>query len=57
MILMGLLYALLHHFCMGVRILLIDMHKGVKIETARASAKAVLFVSVALTVILGVALW
>ncbi len=57
LILLGLLYALLHHFCMGIRILLIDMHKGVKIETARASAKAVLFVSVALTVILGVALW
>ena len=57
LILLGLLYSLLHHFCMGVRILLIDMHKGVKIETARASAKAVLFVSVALTVILGVVLW
>ncbi|MDO9244684.1 MAG: succinate dehydrogenase, cytochrome b556 subunit, partial [Rhodocyclaceae bacterium] len=29
LILIGLLWALLHHFCMGIRILLIDMHIGV----------------------------
>lgn len=57
LLLIGLLWAFLHHFCMGVRILLIDMHIGVEKMAARASAKAVLFVSLGLTLILGVKLW
>ena len=57
LLLIGLLWAFLHHFCMGVRILLIDMHIGVEKMTARASAKAVLVVSIGLTLILGVKLW
>ena len=57
LLLIGLLWAFLHHFCMGVRILLIDMHIGVEKMAARASAKAVLVVSIGLTLILGVKLW
>ncbi len=57
LLLIGLLWAFLHHFCMGVRILLIDMHIGVEKMAARTSAKAVLFVSLGLTLILGVKLW
>ena len=57
LILLALMYGFIHHFCMGIRILLMDMHKGVEIEAARASAKVVLVVSVLLTVILGVKLW
>lgn len=53
LILFGLLWAFLHHFCMGIRILLIDIHVGVEKQAARASAKAVLAVSLALTVLLG----
>ncbi|MCX8087440.1 MAG: succinate dehydrogenase, cytochrome b556 subunit [Rhodocyclaceae bacterium] len=53
----GLLWAFLHHFCMGLRILLIDIHVGVEKAQARASAKAVFVVSLALTVILGGMLW
>lgn len=53
LILFGLLWAFLHHFCMGIRILLIDIHVGVEKQAARASAKAVLAVSLVLTVILG----
>ena len=53
LILLGLLWAFLHHFCMGIRILLIDIHIGVDKQQARASAKAVLVVSLALTAILG----
>lgn len=53
LILFGLLWAFLHHFCMGIRILLIDIHVGVEKQAARASAKAVLAVSLALTVVLG----
>lgn len=57
LILLGLVWAFLHHFCMGIRILLIDIHVGVEKAPARASALAVLVVSLALTVILGAKLW
>lgn len=57
LLLLGLLWAYLHHFCMGVRILLIDIHVGVEKAPARKSALAVLVVSLALTVILGAASW
>lgn len=57
LILIGLLWAFLHHFCMGIRILLIDIHVGVEKAKARASAVAVFAVSLVLTVILGALLW
>lgn len=57
LILIGLLWALLHHFCMGIRILLIDMHIGVDKLQASASAKMVLAVSLPMTLILGAKLW
>lgn len=56
LILLGLLWAFLHHFCMGIRILLIDIHVGVEKAQAAASAKAVLAVSLALTAVLGLKL-
>lgn len=57
LVLIGLLWAFLHHFCMGIRILLIDIHVGVEKAKAATSAKVVLAVSLALTLILGVKLW
>ncbi|MDR2000080.1 MAG: succinate dehydrogenase, cytochrome b556 subunit [Zoogloeaceae bacterium] len=57
LILTGLLWAYLHHFCMGVRILLIDRHIGIEKAQARASTIAVLTVSLVLTLVLGVQLW
>jgi succinate dehydrogenase / fumarate reductase cytochrome b subunit len=57
LILTGLLWAYLHHFCMGIRILLIDMHIGVEKAAARASTVAVLAVSLLLTIVLGAKLW
>lgn len=57
LVLFGLLWAFLHHFCAGIRFLLLDMHKGVDLESARKSSKIVLAVSLALTVIIGVTLW
>ena len=56
LILLGLLWAFLHHFCMGIRILLIDIHVGVEKQQAHASAVAVMVVSLALTLILGLKL-
>jgi len=57
LILIGLLWALLHHFCMGIRILLIDVHVGVDKAQASSSAKMVLAVSLPLTLIVGAKLW
>ncbi|WP_345792199.1 succinate dehydrogenase, cytochrome b556 subunit [Thauera sp. JM12B12] len=57
LILLGLLWAYMHHFCAGIRFLLLDMHMGVDLESARKSSKIVLGVSIALTVIIGVKLW
>lgn len=57
LVLIGLLWAFLHHFCMGIRILLLDMDMGTDLGPSRASTKAVLAISLALTAILGVQLW
>lgn len=57
LILIGLLWAFLHHFCMGIRILLIDIHVGVDKAKASMSAKVVLAVSLMLTLIFGAKLW
>ena len=51
-----MLWAFLHHFCMGIRILLIDIHVGVERQQAHNSAMAVLAVSLALTLIFGLKL-
>jgi succinate dehydrogenase / fumarate reductase cytochrome b subunit len=56
-LLIGLLWAYMHHFCAGIRFLLLDMHKGLELEAARNSSRIVLIVSIVLTVIIGVKLW
>jgi succinate dehydrogenase / fumarate reductase cytochrome b subunit len=56
LILLGLLWAFLHHFCMGIRILLLDIHIGIEKRQAHASAVAVMVVSLGLTLIFGLKL-
>jgi succinate dehydrogenase / fumarate reductase, cytochrome b subunit len=56
-VLLGLLWAYLHHFCAGIRHLAMDMHKGLELETARATSYAVLIVSLLLTAVIGGWLW
>jgi len=56
-VLLGLLWAYLHHFCAGIRHLALDMHKGLELEIARATSYAVLIVSLVLTAVIGVKLW
>ncbi|MFA4969247.1 MAG: succinate dehydrogenase, cytochrome b556 subunit [Sulfuritalea sp.] len=56
LILLGLLWAFLHHFCMGIRILLIDVHVGVEKQQAHNSAMAVMVISLALTLVFGLKL-
>lgn len=55
--LLVLLWAYCHHFCAGVRFLLLDLDKGVDLVTARRTAWAVLGASLALTAWLGARLW
>ena len=52
--LLVMLWAFLHHFCAGIRYLVIDLDYGVGLAQARASSKWVIFVSLALTVLIGV---
>lgn len=57
LVLLGVGWAFLHHFCAGIRYLFIDMHIGVDLAPARATSWAVLAVSLALTLVLGAWLW
>ena len=57
LILVGLLWAYLHHFCAGIRFLLLDVHVGVDKESAVKSARLVLIVSLTLTALLVAKLW
>jgi len=56
-ILIGLLWAFLHHLLAGLRFLALDLHYGTDLPTARASSRLVLVTAIALTAILGVWLW
>jgi len=55
--LLVLVWAYCHHFCAGIRFLLLDLHKGVDKARARASSIAVLVASFALTFFFGARLW
>jgi succinate dehydrogenase / fumarate reductase cytochrome b subunit len=54
---LGLLWAYLHHTFAGIRHLGLDLRLGIDLPKARASAYAVLVVSLALTLVFGVLLW
>jgi len=56
-VLIGLIWAYLHHFCAGIRFLLLDIHRGIELSPARQSSVVVLAASLILTVIVGVRLW
>ena len=58
LVLLGVLWAYLHHFCAGIRYLLLDMHKGIDLPQARMTSSLVFGVSLVLTLVLGwVILW
>lgn len=57
LLLIGIGWAFFHHFCAGIRYLLIDMHIGVDLAAARASSWAVLGASIFLTLIFGAWVW
>ena len=55
--LLGLIWAYCHHFCAGIRYLLLDLDKGTDLPTARLTSWIVLAASLALTVYFGTRLW
>jgi succinate dehydrogenase / fumarate reductase, cytochrome b subunit len=57
LVLVGLLWAYLHHFFAGIRYLLIDLQVGDDLTPARQSSVVVLGASLALTLIIAVRLW
>jgi succinate dehydrogenase / fumarate reductase cytochrome b subunit len=57
LVLIGFLWTYLHHFCAGIRYLLLDVHRGIDLAPARRSSAVVLVLSVALTLLLGARLW
>lgn len=58
LVVLGLVWAYAHHFCAGIRHLLLDLHLGIDLQSARASARAVLGASLALTLLFAwVLLW
>lgn len=48
----GLIWAFAHHFCAGIRFLLLDLHIGIEKEAARQSAAVVFAVSLPLAALL-----
>ncbi|MES2206445.1 MAG: succinate dehydrogenase, cytochrome b556 subunit [Pseudomonadota bacterium] len=56
-ILSGLIWGYLHHFCAGVRYLLLDLHCGIDLKSARSSSVLVLVISILLTLSVWWRLW
>ena len=54
LILLVLIWGFMHHLCAGVRYLTLDLGRGLEKADAQKSAKLVLVVSLALTVILAI---
>jgi len=57
LILLVLIWGYLHHFCAGIRYLVLDLHIGMDKESAAKSASMVLGVSLALTLVFGLKLF
>ena len=57
LVLLGLIWAYMQHFCAGFRHLFMDMHMGIEKDSSRDSAIAVLAVSLILTAVAGLKLF
>lgn len=57
LVLLVLIWGYLHHFCAGVRYLVLDLHIGLDKVSAQRSARIVLGVSLALTLVFGLKLF
>ena len=50
-------WAYCHHFCAGLRYLLLDLDIGIELKAARATSWAVIAVGLLLTALIGAKLW
>jgi len=57
LVLIGLVWAYLHHLIAGVRHLLADIHIGLELASARLSAAVTLVLGILLTLAIAVKLW
>ena len=57
LLLIGLGWAAMHHFCAGLRFIAIDLHYVRNLAQARFTSKIVLVAGVLLTVWVGIKLW
>lgn len=51
LIILALVWAFLHHFCAGIRFLMLDLHKGIDKAASAKTAISVLVVSLSLTAV------
>lgn len=57
LVILAVSWAYLHHFCAGVRHLIMDAHIGIDKDSARKSAVGVLIVSIPLTLLVALKLF
>ena len=57
LVLLALIWGYLHHFCAGIRYLLLDLHIGIDRVSAQKSAGVAFGVSLALTLVFGLKLF
>lgn len=57
LVVLGLIWGYLHHFCAGIRFLLLDLHVGIAKEKSAKSAVTVMVVSLLLTAVFGLKLF
>ncbi len=57
LIILALIWGYLHHFCAGIRFLLLDIHKGIEKHQIQKSAVSVLVLSLSMTAICAIKLF
>lgn len=57
LVLLGLAWALLHHFFAGLRYLAMDMHYCIDLSQTRRACMAIMTIAIGLTLLLGAWLW
>lgn len=56
-VLLGLIWSYMHHFCAGIRYLILDLHVGTDKDSARQSAVVSFAISLTLTAVFGLKLF
>ncbi len=57
LLILGLAWSFLHHFCAGIRHLFMDLHIGLEKDSARKSSVGVLAISLPLTLLVALKLF